>query len=86
MSEAAAPYGSIDPSSDEEPDGPWPYTAENRRRQGEALLARRRAAVEQMRVFARDTRPDPDGLTVVDYLRELRDPDWEPDQEPEDVG
>jgi len=77
VSQPTAPYGSTDPRSEAEADGPWPYTAEARQRQRAALLARRRAAVEAMRVIARESRPDPDGLTVVDYLRELRDPDWE---------
>lgn len=77
MSEAVASYRAIGLSSDVEPEGPWPYTIEIRKRRRDALLARRRAALEQMRVFARDTQPDPDGRTVVDYLRELRDPDWD---------
>lgn len=78
VSEATAPYGPSDTWSDPETDGPWPYTAEARQRQRTTLLAQRRAAVEAMRAIARESRPDPDGLTVVDYLRELRDPDWEP--------
>jgi excisionase family DNA binding protein len=53
--------------------GPWPFTPENVARQRERLRQRRLAALEEIKRIAATTKPDPDGLTVVDYLRDLRD-------------
>jgi excisionase family DNA binding protein len=79
--EAAPPYHSaLDP--EHEP-GSWPYTRENIERQRERLLARRRAALDRLLAHAAHVKPDPDGLTGLDYLRELRDPDWEPEDDPD---
>ena len=44
-------------------------------------LAHRIAALDAILRIAKETRPDPDGLTVVDYLRDIRDPDWEPEED-----
>lgn len=79
VGEAAAGYGTepaVDPLV-----GPWPYTAEAVKRQRERIRESRLAALAGLERLAQDTLPDPDGLTVVDYLREIRDPDWEPDPE-----
>jgi excisionase family DNA binding protein len=81
VAEAAAPYRSSADAGYEP--GPWPYTRENIERQRQRLLARRNAAFAELERLAAKTRPDPDGLTGVDYLRELRDPDWEPSDEPD---
>ena len=61
--------------------GPWPYTAENVKRQRERLRERRIAALAAIERIAQETRPDPDGWTAVDYLRDIRDPDWEPEED-----
>ena len=53
--------------------GPFPYTAAVVERHRRAKLARRRAAIEEMKRIAARTRPDPDGLTGVDYVRADRD-------------
>jgi excisionase family DNA binding protein len=58
---------------------PWPFTAEKVAAQAQRLRARRLAAVADLRRLALEVKPDPDGLTVVDYLREWRDPETEPD-------
>src|SRR3990170_8244505 len=79
VSEGAPRYGTA-PAEDDSPDaldGPWPYTRENLESQRRAILARRQAAVAEMDRLAAETRPDPDGLTAVDYLRDIRDPDWD---------
>ncbi|OGN88311.1 MAG: hypothetical protein A2X23_09560 [Chloroflexi bacterium GWC2_73_18] len=79
VAEAAPRYGTA-PAEDDSPDaldGPWPYTRENLESQRRAILARRQAAVAETDRLAAETRPDPDGLTAVDYLRDIRDPDWD---------
>lgn len=53
--------------------GPWPYTPELVERHRRARLARRRAAIQAMDTLAATTKPDPDGLTAVDYIRAYRD-------------
>src|SRR3989304_4176306 len=82
--ESFADYARLDPEGAIEGDrtdtvSVWPYTAENIERHRRALLARRHAAFEQLERLAAKSRPDPDGLTGGGYLRELRDPDWEPE-------
>lgn len=67
--QAAAPYL----SGREWRVGPWPYTPEIVERHRQAKLARRRAAIETMKVLSKRTRPDPDGLTFQDYLDADRD-------------
>jgi len=62
------------PWLDELQPGPWPYTAENLQKRRAIRLAKRRRAAEHMDVLGRETRPDPNGLTGVDYIRELRGP------------
>lgn len=57
--------------------GPWPFTASKVAAFRERERQRRRQAVEELRLLAAETRPDPHGLTVVDYLRSWRDPDAE---------
>jgi hypothetical protein len=74
-SESAATY---DPSRYREAGqdwqvGPFPYTAAVVQRHRRAKLARRRAAIEEMKRIAARTKPDPDGLTGVDYIRADRD-------------
>lgn len=67
--EAAAPYGT-------ERDwqvGPWPYTPAIVERHRLAKLARRRAAIETIKELSKRTRPDPDGLTGLDYIHAERD-------------
>jgi len=54
--------------------GPWPYTAENLERRRAIREARRRRAADHMDLLGRETRPDPDALSAVDYIRELRGP------------
>lgn len=81
VGEAVVAYGTmpaVDPLV-----GPWPFTAENVARHRERLRLRRLAALANLQALARTTRPDPDGWTVVDYLREWRDPDAEPDADGE---
>jgi len=53
--------------------GPWPYTPELVERHRQAKLARRRAAIETMKELSKRTRPDPDGLTGLDYIHAERD-------------
>lgn len=74
-SEAAAPYG---PSRDWDTSqewqvGPFPYTAAVVERHRRARLARRRAAIEEIKRLAALSKPDPDGLTAADYVRVDRD-------------
>lgn len=74
-SETAATY---DPSLDREDGrdwqvGPFPYTAAIVERHRRARLARRRAAVEEIKRLASLSTPDPDGLTAADYVRVERD-------------
>ena len=73
--EARAAYSSPNLAwLDELQPGPWPYTAENLEKRKAIRQARRRRAAEHMDLLARESRPDPDGLTGVDYIRELRGP------------
>lgn len=74
-SEAAAPYGpGIDRDTGREWQvGPFPYTAEVVERHRRAKLARRRAAIEEIKRLATLSTPDPDGLTAADYVRADRD-------------
>ena len=67
--EAAAPYL----TGREWQVGPWPYTPEIVERHRHAKLARRRAAIETMKELSKRTRPDPDGLTGLDYIHAERD-------------
>src|SRR3990172_12785807 len=53
--------------------GAFPYTAEVVERHRRARLARRRAAIEEIKRFASLSTPDPDGLTAADYVRADRD-------------
>lgn len=53
--------------------GTFPYTAEVVERHRRAKLARRRAALAEIRRLAALSTPDPDGLTAVDYIRAERD-------------
>ena len=53
--------------------GPFPYTAAVVQRHRRAKLARRRAAVEEIKRLASLSTPDPDGLTAADYVRADRD-------------
>lgn len=53
--------------------GAFPYTAEVVDRHRRARLARRRAALAEIRRLAALSRPDPDGLTGADYIRAERD-------------
>jgi excisionase family DNA binding protein len=56
--------------------GAWPYTPEvieRHRKARQAKLHRRRAAFALMDELAKHTKPDPDGLTVVDYLHAYKD-------------
>lgn len=69
IGEAAATYG---PSGDWQV-GPWPFTPEIVERHRQAKLARRRAAIETMKELSKRTRPDPDGLTGLDYIRAERE-------------
>lgn len=74
-SEAAAPYR---PSSDWDASrdwqvGPFPYTAAVVERHRRAMLARRRAGIEEIKRLAALSKPDPDGLTAADYVRADRD-------------
>lgn len=81
IGEAGVAYGTV-PAADPMV-GPWPFTVENVARHRERLRLRRLAALANLQALARTTRPDPDGWTVVDYLREWRDPDAEPDADGE---
>ena len=54
--------------------GPWPYTAENVEKRKAILAAQRRRAADDIERLGSESRPDPDGLTGVDYVRELRGP------------
>lgn len=67
--EAVAPYGTV---REWEVEG-FPYTEGVVGRHRKARLARRRAAFAEMDRLAKLTRPDPDGLTAVDYIRAERD-------------
>ena len=69
VTEAVAPYT----STDDWAVGAFPYTAEVVERHRRAKLARRRAAFAEMDRVAGLTRPDPDGLTGVDYIRAERE-------------
>lgn len=74
-SETAAPYG-ISPDRDagrEWQIGPFPYTAAVVERHRRAKLARRRAAIEEIKRLAALSKPDPDGLTAADYVRVERE-------------
>ena len=53
--------------------GAFPYTAEVVERHRRARLARRRAAIEEIKRLASLSTPDPDGLTAADYVRADRD-------------
>jgi excisionase family DNA binding protein len=73
--ETAAPY---EPSRHREVGrdwqvGPFPYTAAVVERHRRARLARRRAAVAEIKRLASLSKPDPDGLTAADYVRAERD-------------
>jgi len=53
---------------------PWPFDGEAARSSADRLRSRRLAALAQLDRIARGVAPDRDGLTVTDYIRELRDP------------
>lgn len=53
--------------------GAFPYTAEVVERHRRAKLARRRAAIAEIKRLASLSTPDPDGLTAADYVRADRD-------------
>ena len=67
--EAAAPYGTERGWQV----GAWPYTPAIVERHRLAKLARRRAAIETIKELSKRTRPDPDGLTGLDYIHAERD-------------
>ena len=67
--EAAVSYG----TQDDWQVGRWPYTPEIVERHRVAKLARRRAAIETIKELSKRTRPDPDGLTGLDYIHAERD-------------
>jgi hypothetical protein len=69
VGEAVEPYGT---ARDWEV-GAFPYTQAAVERHRHARLARRRAAFAEMDRIAGLTRPDPAGLTGVDYIRVDRD-------------
>ena len=69
VGEAVAPYT----STDDWVVGVFPYTATVVERHRRAKLARRRAALAEIRRLAALSRPDPDGLTGADYIRAERD-------------
>jgi len=73
--ETVAPYEASPPRDDgrDWQVGPFPYTAAVVERQRRARLARRRAAVEEIKRLASLSTPDPDGLTAADYVRADRD-------------
>jgi excisionase family DNA binding protein len=75
VAEARVAYG---PSSNVWPEelqpGPWPYTPENIQKRKAILASKRRHAAERIAARALESKPDPDGLTGVDYIRELRGP------------
>lgn len=52
---------------------PWPYTPEKVAAQAARLRARRMAALAEIRRLAAEVKPDPDGLTFIDYLRDEDD-------------
>lgn len=74
-SETAAPHG---PSRYREAGqdwqiGPFPYTEAVVARHRRARLARRRAAIQEIKRLASLSKPDPDGLTAADYVRADRE-------------
>jgi hypothetical protein len=75
--ESALAYGATEAQSQGEwRVGAWPYTSEvveRHRKARQAKLDRRRAAFALMDELAKHTKPDPDGLTVVDYLHAYKD-------------
>ncbi len=80
IAEAAALYGSS-AQLGVAMEGPWPYTSENLEKRRRALSLRRQAAVAELGRLATESRPDPGGLTAVDYLRDIRDPEWPGNEE-----
>lgn len=80
IAEAAAPYGTWGRLG-AATESPWPYTSENLEKRRRALNLRRQAAVAELERLATESRPDADGLTAVDYLRDIRDPQWPGDDE-----
>ncbi len=50
--------------------GPWPFTPEKVAAQADRLRAQRMAALEEIRRLASEVKPDPEGLTFLDYLRD----------------
>jgi len=73
IGEAPARYGP-DVTAHQLTPGPWPFTAEKVAAQKARLRAQRMAALEEIRRVAATTRPDPDGLTFLDYLQDEDDP------------
>lgn len=69
VGEAVAPYQ----ATDDWLVGHFPYTAGVVERHRRAKLARRRAALSEIRRLAALSSPDPDGLTGGDYVRAERD-------------
>ena len=72
--EAPVAYGSDAPPAVDQLVGPWPFTPEKVAAHRERLRAQRLAAIEELKRLASHTRPDPDGLTFLDYLRDEDDP------------
>lgn len=72
--ETAAEYGSSAPMLDDPVLGVWPYDTAAHARHRARLRQQRMAVLEDVARLAREVRPDPDGLTALDSLDELRGP------------
>lgn len=72
VSEATSGYGPAVEVLDDRVLRAWPYDTSAFERQRERLRQQREAVLADVARLAREVKPDPDGLTSVDYLDEIR--------------
>lgn len=75
VGEGVAVYGTS-PASDPVV-APWPFTAEKIAAQAQRLRAQRLAAVAELRRLALEVKPDPEGRSFMDFLRNEDEPPWD---------
>jgi hypothetical protein len=75
IGEAVAAYGTS-PASDPVV-APWPFTAEKIAAQAQRLRAQRLAAVAELRRLALEVKPDPEGRSFMDFLRNEDETPWD---------
>lgn len=74
VAERATGYGPSVDVLDDPVLGVWPYDTRAHERHRARLREQREAVLVEVARLAREVKPDPDGLTSLDYLDEIRGP------------